>query len=64
MADLRVDCLELGALPTNTHLVWNAETRECLLIDPSDGFEEIEQRLREKELKPTAVYITHGHDDQ
>ena len=63
MADLRVDCLELGALPTNTYLVWNAETRECLLIDPSDGFEEIEQRLREKELKPTAVYITHGHDD-
>ena len=63
MADLRVDCLELGALPTNTYLVWNTETRDCLLIDPSDGCEQIERRLREKELKPAAIYITHGHDD-
>ena len=63
MADLRVDCLELGALPTNTYLVWNTETRECVLIDPSDGCEQIERRLREKDLKPAAIYITHGHDD-
>ena len=63
MANLRVDCLELGLVQTNTYIVWNADTLECIVIDPSDGFEQIEQRITEKHLQPAAVYITHGHDD-
>ncbi len=63
MANLRVDCLELGMLPTNTYIVWNADTLECIVIDPSDGFERLDERIREKNLRPIAVYITHGHDD-
>ncbi len=63
MAKLRVLCLELGMLPTNTYIVWNEETKECLLIDPSDGFEEIVSAIEEHDLTPKAIYITHGHDD-
>lgn len=63
MAEIRVDCLELGMLPTNTYIVWNADTLECIVVDPSDGFEELDARLKEKKLHPAAIYVTHGHDD-
>ena len=63
MADIRVRCLELGELPTNTYVVWNEDTKECVLIDPSDGFDEIVQCMEEEKLSPKAIWITHGHDD-
>lgn len=63
MANLRIDCMELGMLPTNTYIIWNADTLDCIVVDPSDGFERLDARLMEKKLRPTAVYITHGHDD-
>ena len=34
-------------LPTNTYIVWNAQTKECVVIDPSDGFDEIVQCMEE-----------------
>ncbi len=63
MAKLKVLCLELGMLPTNTYILWNEETKECILIDPSDGFDEIVSAVEENGLTPKAIYITHGHDD-
>ncbi len=63
MAKLKTKCLELGYLPTNTYIVWNEDTKECLLIDPSDGFDEIVSVIEEEGLTPKAIYITHGHDD-
>ena len=63
MADIRVRCLELGALPTNTYVVWNEDTKDCVLIDPSDGFDEILRCMEEEKLSPKAIWITHGHDD-
>ena len=63
MANLRVDCMELGMLPTNTYIIWNADTLDCIVVDPSDGFDRLDARRTEKNLRPTAVYITHGHDD-
>ena len=63
MANIKVHCMELGALPTNTYVVWNEETKECVIIDPSDGFDMIERFIDEHTLSPKAVWLTHGHDD-
>ncbi len=63
MAELKTRCLELGYLPTNTYIVWNEDTKECLIIDPSDGYDEIVSFMEEMKLTPKAIYITHGHDD-
>ncbi len=63
MGKIKVQCLELGYLPTNSYIVWNAETKECLLIDPSDGFDAIVNFIEKEGLTPKAIYITHGHDD-
>lgn len=50
-------------LQTNTYLVWNEETKECIVIDPSDGFERITQSIDELGITPKAIWLTHGHDD-
>ncbi len=63
MAKLRILCLELGDIETNTYLVWNEETRECILIDPSDGAEEIVSAIEKEKLTPKAIWLTHGHVD-
>lgn len=64
MADLQVDVLELGMLPTNTYLVSDRKTGECLIIDPSDDpGGRLKEFVKKKELKPSAVFLTHGHDD-
>ena len=63
MANIIVRCLELGSLPTNTYVVWNKDTKECVIIDPSDGFDEIVRYIDKEQLAPKAVWLTHGHDD-
>lgn len=63
MAELSVDFLELGMLPTNTYFVKNEDTGDCLIIDPSDGADRIEAWLDQHKARPVAIYLTHGHDD-
>lgn len=63
MAKIRVRCLELGEILTNTYVIWNEDTKECILIDPSDGFDRIAGCIEEYGLTPKAIWITHGHDD-
>lgn len=64
MADLQVHVLELGMLPTNTYLLVREETKECLIIDPSDDEEgQISSFLQQRALTPQAIFLTHGHDD-
>ena len=63
MADLEVTGLVLGMIETNSYIVGNRQTKEALLIDPSDGEDRIMDFLAEKEYRPVAIYLTHGHDD-
>ena len=63
MADLEVTGLVLGMIETNSYIVGNRQTKEALLIDPSDGADRIIGFLTEKEYRPVAIYLTHGHDD-
>ncbi len=46
---------------TNTWLVWDDESREAILVDPSAVSAELDERLRE--LKVVLILITHGHGD-
>ena len=63
MSKISVNTLVLGSLPTNTYLVWNEESKECVIIDPSDGYNRIEAAIEWNGLKPCAIWLTHGHDD-
>ena len=53
----------LGSMQTNCYLVYDEETKECLVIDPADECGAIERRLNEHELKLKTIVLTHVHFD-
>ena len=53
----------IGELETNCYLVWETETKECLVIDPADDGVAISEEINDKKLKVKAVLLTHGHFD-
>jgi hydroxyacylglutathione hydrolase len=52
------------AFDTNCYVVAPAPGEECLVIDPGLGIEaDLDEVLREHQLRPVAVLLTHGHLD-
>lgn len=58
---IEVEKLVLGAVSTNVYLVFYEGN--CLIIDPSDEAERIISCIDERQAKPLAILITHGHFD-
>lgn len=48
---------------TNCYVVSNEETSECFLVDPGAYSDKVIAYIREHELKPQAILLTHGHFD-
>lgn len=53
----------LGPVQTNCYYLFREDTKECVIVDPADEVERIEDFIAKKELKPTAILLTHGHFD-
>ncbi len=53
---------QVGGLQTNCYILWNRQ-KQSVVIDPGDDGVEIAQRIGEKDLKLTAIWLTHGHFD-
>lgn len=60
---MTIDSITVGMVQTNCYFVTNTSTKETLIIDPGAEEERILRYLREKELKPCAILLTHGHFD-
>lgn len=60
---VKVYGIRVSLFVTNCYLVMNEESKEGFLIDPGDYEEKIIAVLKEKEVKLTAIYLTHGHLD-
>ncbi len=58
---VKVECLPVGEMGVNCYLVEDAQTRQCLLVDPGDEAERILSWVGER--KVCAVLLTHGHFD-
>ncbi|MBO5868235.1 MAG: MBL fold metallo-hydrolase [Oscillospiraceae bacterium] len=52
----------LGAYQTNCYLVGHTEG-ECVLIDPGFEAEWLLATMEKLEMKPVAIFLTHGHFD-
>ena len=51
-----------GPIETNSYLVMS-DSKECLIIDPSSGCDDLLSLIRDEQLTPQAIVITHGHFD-
>lgn len=60
---LQYEKLVLGDMQTNCYLVWNISSKETLIIDPTDDGIGISEIIENKQLKPVAILVTHGHFD-
>lgn len=52
-----------GGIQCNSIIVWNDETSEAILIDPTDDAVPPLQFIEQKQLKVTEILLTHGHFD-
>ena len=63
MGKLKINQYVVGAVQTNCYFAINDETNETLIVDPGDNAKQLADRIRQEELKPVAVLLTHGHFD-
>lgn len=60
---MRIERFIVGMVGTNCYVVSNEETSECFLVDPGAYSDKVIAYIREHELKPQAILLTHGHFD-
>ncbi len=63
MAGLRVEQYVVGPVMTNCYLAVNENTNEALVIDPGDAADMLIKKIKERNVTPAAVLLTHGHFD-
>jgi hydroxyacylglutathione hydrolase len=61
---MKIDRLMLGEYQTNCYILRTTEdVGQCLIVDAGLGAEELIAFLGEREIRPVAVVLTHGHID-
>ena len=60
---IKFETIVLGDLETNCYIVWDEETKQCLIIDPADDGIAVSEEIQARSLKPIGVLVTHGHFD-
>jgi glyoxylase-like metal-dependent hydrolase (beta-lactamase superfamily II) len=60
---LNIICLELGPFQTNCYIVSHGDSKQALIIDPGDAPDLVLAKLRNSNLLPHSVVLTHGHID-
>jgi len=55
--------ITVGPFQMNVYIVHKSDSKECLLIDPSDELDRIYEYLDQNSLKPIAIVNTHAHID-
>ena len=63
MSKMKINHYVVGMVQTNCYIVINDETKECFIIDPGASGKQIAEKLRQDNLIPVAVLLTHGHFD-
>jgi hydroxyacylglutathione hydrolase len=60
---MKIQSYVLGMVSTNCYMLSNENTKEAIVIDPPDQAPAIINKLKEQELIPVAILLTHGHFD-
>lgn len=63
MSKMRINHYVVGMVQTNCYIVINDETKECFIIDPGASAKQLVEKIKEDNLTPVAILLTHGHFD-
>lgn len=63
MSKMKINHYVVGMVQTNCYIVINDETKECFVIDPGASGKQLAEKMRQDNLKPVAILLTHGHFD-
>lgn len=60
---MKIIKMVLGEVQTNCYVLYNEESKEGIIIDPSNNPSKIINKLEEEGIKPVVILLTHGHFD-
>lgn len=60
---LQYEILAVTPFRQNCTLIWDDETREAVLTDVGGDVPFLLQQIEQRQLKPVAIWLTHGHLD-
>jgi len=60
---LQIQGFEVGPFAVNTYLLWDAQTKQAAIVDPSFGSEGILSHINKEGLTLAYIINTHGHVD-
>lgn len=60
---MKIMYMVLGPFMTNTYILYNEETMEGLVIDPSFSPEHYIKAISKKKIHLRSIFLTHGHVD-
>ena len=63
MGSMCIKKIVLSICSTNCYIVYNAESREGIIIDPADNPRIIDSYIREQQIGIRGIFLTHGHFD-
>jgi glyoxylase-like metal-dependent hydrolase (beta-lactamase superfamily II) len=60
---LTIERFVTGPIDTNTYVIADKETLNCLVCDPSSGCQDVLRHIDEKKYAVKGICLTHGHFD-
>jgi len=60
---IKVIMMPVGPIQGNCYLVYDEDTKECMIIDPGAEGSRIVSEIEKNNLKPKYIVNTHGHSD-
>lgn len=60
---MRIKTIPVGPLETNCYLVYDAESKDAVIVDPGFEADNIKAEVEALDLKVRAILNTHGHYD-
>lgn len=63
MVPMKIQIYVVSMCATNCYFVINDDTKEVLIIDPGASAKQLEAKVKEHDLKPAGILLTHGHFD-
>lgn len=63
MANLQIAIIPVTAFQQNCTLMWDDDSKQGVVVDPGGDVDRIMAGIADAEMKPEAIWLTHGHID-